>query len=262
MTNVPFCLILHMVLVSYVEVIKNGETISSCFQPFQKNENYGTITSANEQITLVIFHNLIMDMVLPKVVPIKGNKVTKMSMNLIDGFDCFYSTDDHDPKTVYVCFTLVDIPKILPIRILSGLQEYESNATNELLSSHVGQILDSFHEELVEYRNQTLNSSGNGQSSNGNGQNTISDIGDATEDQIKDVIQIMNDNIDKFLERQERVSLLVDKTSQLNSSSNKFRRKAVNIKEIMWWQKVKNITLLTFTIILFVSAAFMFFYLW
>lgn len=248
--------------VSYVEVIKNGETISSCFQPFQKNENYGTITSANEQITPVIFHNLIMDMVLPKVVPIKGNKVIKMSMNLIDGFDCFYSTDDHDPKTVYVCFTLVDIPKILPIRILSGLQEYESNGTNELLSSHVGQILDSFHEELVEYRNQTLNSSGNGQSSNGNGQNTISDIGDATEDQIKDVIQIMNDNIDKFLERQERVSLLVDKTSQLNSSSNKFRRKAVNIKEIMWWQKVKNITLLTFTIILFVSAAFMFFYLW
>ncbi|CAI4624535.1 AKR_collapsed_G0036520.mRNA.1.CDS.1 [Saccharomyces cerevisiae] len=232
MTNVPFCLILYMVLVSYVEVIKNGETISSCFQPFQKNENYGTITSANEQITPVIFHNLIMDMVLPKVVPIKGNKVIKMSMNLIDGFDCFYSTDDHDPKTVYVCFTLVDIPKILPIRILSGLQEYESNA------------------------------SGNGQSSNGNGQNTISDIGDATEDQIKDVIQIMNDNIDKFLERQERVSLLVDKTSQLNSSSNKFRRKAVNIKEIMWWQKVKNITLLTFTIILFVSAAFMFFYLW
>ena len=113
------------------------------------------------------------------------------------------------------------------------------------LSACVGNILDNFHNELIQYKNQNGIKGGN-----------------EAEDDMQEVIQIMNDNIDKFLERQERVSLLVDKTSHLNSNSRSFKRKAIKLKERMWWRRMKNYTLMIFAIILCVSAISMFFYLW
>ncbi|CCD23239.1 Nyv1p NDAI_0B02040 [Naumovozyma dairenensis CBS 421] len=229
--------------VSYVEVTKDGNTISSCYDSNDGNfgrNTYGSILN-NSIPTPDIFHKLIHDMVLPKVIPVIGNKVTKVSLDLIDGFDCYYTTDEDDK--VLICFTQVDIPKILPIRLLSELKgEKKNNYSNNELGAHVGKILDEFHEELMSYKNDS-------------GQE-----GDTTEDDIQDIIKIMNNNIDKFLERQERISLLVDKTSQLNDNSHNFKKKAARIKERMWWQRMKNTTLLMFAIILTISALFIFFY--
>lgn len=228
--------------VSYVEIIKNGVSLSSCFE---KDGSYGSIENSNSRPE--VFHSLVVDMVVPKIVPVSGNKVTKMSMTLIDGFDCYYTTRDDDVETALVCFTKEDIPKILPIRVLSDLKRMDGNEidNDDKLSASVGKILDIFHDELIQFRNQNS-----------------SNAGDQAENEIQDVIQIMNDNIDKFLERQERVSLLVDKTSQLNNNSQSFKRKAVKLKERMWWRRMKNYTLLAFAIILCVSAVAMFFYLW
>ncbi|GAV48878.1 hypothetical protein ZYGR_0N02830 [Zygosaccharomyces rouxii] len=146
-------------------------------------------------------------MVLPKVVPIQGNKVTKLSLHLIDGYECYYTTaptEDGVGFDVLVSFTRAHVPKILPIR----------------LGEH----------------------------------------GDGTEADLQDIFQVMNDNIDKFLQRQERLSLLVDKTSQLNNNSLTFKRKANRIRQRMWWHRAKGITLLIFSIILCIGAFIMFLY--
>lgn len=233
--------------VLYVEVIKNGSTVASCFQavePAQGSSKYGSL--GDSVATPQLFHKLTDDMVLPKVVPVEGNKVTKVSLHLIDGYDCYYTTTmANEQLKVFVCFTRTVIPKILPIRLLSELkgQEEALNSDDEL-SMKVGEILDAFHEELRSYSNE------NGTES-----------GEAAENDLQDIVQVMNDNIDKFLQRQERISLLVDKTSQLNSNSNTFKRKATRIKQRMWWHRVKNITLLVFAVILFVSAIVLLFLL-
>lgn len=236
--------------VSYVEVLQNGKTKSNYLENSESdNDNYGTISNVNKNGTINadIFHKLVTETVLPKVKFVEGNKVTKVSMTLIDGYDCYYTTNN-EKNELFVCFTIVDIPKILPIRVLSELkQQNNENDSNMELRVNIGEILDKFHDELLNYRNEN----------NIDGSHHYKDA----ENEIQDVIQIMNDNIDKFLERQERVSLLVDKTSQLNNNSNNFKRRAARIKERLWWQRMKNTTLLIFAIILCVSALFIFFYI-
>lgn len=233
--------------VSYVEVIQDGQTLASCFQanePEQGSSKYGSL--GDSVATPQLFHKLTDDMVLPKVVPVEGNKVTKVSLHLIDGYDCYYTTaTSGEQLKVFVCFTKTIIPKILPIRLLSELkgQTAALNSDDEL-SMKVGEILDAFHDELRSYSSENGNESG-----------------EAAENDLQDIVQVMNDNIDKFLQRQERISLLVDKTSQLNSNSNTFKRKANRIKQRMWWHRVKNITLLVFAVILFISAIVLFFLL-
>lgn len=281
---------------SYLEVLRSNETVSSYLDRNQtkintsnshtENTNRASYGSINRIISnssnnnepgdqpiegedsvgeeeIELFHKIIEDMVIPKVVNNVGNKVTKVSMTLLDGYDCYYTTissgnvegsssTENGPNSkddvLIVCFTKLDTPKILPIRVLSELKQLPFNEieSNIELRVQIGDILDKFHEELINYRNENLND------------------GDRTtnmEDDIKDVIQIMNSNIDKFLERQERVSLLVDKTSKLNNTSQNFRKKANKIKDRLWWQRMKNTTLLIFAIILCVSALFIFIYI-
>ncbi|CCF56574.1 hypothetical protein KAFR_0B02770 [Kazachstania africana CBS 2517] len=232
--------------VNYIEAIRNNETISAFHNPMSStndngslNKSYGTMTST---IDPKLFHKLILDLVLPKVQMIEGNKVTKMSTKIIDGFDCYYTTTD--TNDILVCFISENLPIIVPIRVLSELKHFNYDSDDQL-KADIKLILDKFHDELLMYKNE----------------NSIQTNANDAEDELDDIIQIMNDNIDKFLQRQERVSLLVGRTSRLNNNSSNFKRKAERLQERLWWQKMKNWTLLIFTIILFSSALFIFVYI-
>ena len=238
--------------VSYLELFNDGKPVASYFESPLEDGDYGsTGNQATNGATPQVFHKLIQDLVLPKVVSMEGNKVTKVSSTLIDEYECYYTTNT-DNNEILVCFVKQETPKIIPIRILSDLkqEEYSKNDSNIELRVHIGEILDKFHGELVSFKKNTLSSDSTG-----------NDIGDQAESDVQDVIQIMNDNIDKFLQRQERVSLLVDKTTKLNNSASGFKRKATRINERLWWQRMKNITLLIFAIVLITSAIFIFYYI-
>lgn len=55
-------------------------------------------------------------------------------------------------------------------------------------------------------------------------------------DNVKDV---MMQNIDKVLDRGERVELLVEKTDELSRSAQKFQYSSRNLKNAMWCRNVK-----------------------
>jgi len=57
--------------------------------------------------------------------------------------------------------------------------------------------------------------------------------------QIEDVKGIMVENVDKILERGEKLSLLVDRTKDLNEESYTFKKQAVELKRKMWWKNMK-----------------------
>lgn len=54
--------------------------------------------------------------------------------------------------------------------------------------------------------------------------------------ELRSVKQIMTTNIDRLLERGERVGLLVDRTSQMSQSADMFNRQATHLQRKMWWQ--------------------------
>jgi vesicle-associated membrane protein 7 len=66
-------------------------------------------------------------------------------------------------------------------------------------------------------------------------------------DQAKDVII---ENIDKLVERQERIDILVTKTQELQDTSTTFKSKATSMKNRFWWKNVKLIVIISTLVLL------------
>jgi vesicle-associated membrane protein 7 len=67
--------------------------------------------------------------------------------------------------------------------------------------------------------------------------------------QIQEVRDIMIDNIEKVLDRGEKIDLLVDRTQDLSDSAANFRQKTKKLKDTMWWRNVKIIAILIFILL-------------
>lgn len=49
----------------------------------------------------------------------------------------------------------------------------------------------------------------------------------------------MIENIDKVLERGDRLELLVDKTTNMQGNTMRFRKQARRFRNTVWWKNVK-----------------------
>jgi vesicle-associated membrane protein 7 len=63
------------------------------------------------------------------------------------------------------------------------------------------------------------------------------------------VREIMTENIERVLERGERIDLLVDKTDRLGGSARDFRVRSRGLRRRMWWKNVRLMALLVVVIV-------------
>lgn len=70
--------------------------------------------------------------------------------------------------------------------------------------------------------------------------------------EIEGVREIMTENIERVLERGERIDLLVDKTDQLGHNARDFRVRSRGLRRRMWWKNVKLMVLLALVVIFLV----------
>ncbi|EPS71444.1 hypothetical protein M569_03313, partial [Genlisea aurea] len=68
--------------------------------------------------------------------------------------------------------------------------------------------------------------------------------------EVEEVRTIMVDNIDKILERGDRIELLVDKTATMQDSAFHFRKQSKRLRQALWLKNVKLLVILTVLIIL------------
>jgi len=73
--------------------------------------------------------------------------------------------------------------------------------------------------------------------------------------EIAGVREIMTENIERVLERGERIDLLVDKTDQLGNSARDFRVRSRGLRRKMWWKNVRLMALLV-VVVLFLMYLF------
>jgi vesicle-associated membrane protein 7 len=59
----------------------------------------------------------------------------------------------------------------------------------------------------------------------------------------------MTENIERVLERGERIDLLVDKTDRLGGSARDFRVRSRGLRRQMWWKNVRIMILLVVVVI-------------
>ena len=67
--------------------------------------------------------------------------------------------------------------------------------------------------------------------------------------EIDNVRGIMTENIERVLERGERIDLLVDKTDRLGGSARDFRVRSRGLRRRMWWKNVRLMALLVVVVI-------------
>lgn len=70
--------------------------------------------------------------------------------------------------------------------------------------------------------------------------------------EIESVRDIMTENIERVLERGERIDLLVDKTDRLGGNAHDFRIRSRGLRRSMWWKNVKLMALLVVVVIFLV----------
>ncbi|KAJ1931335.1 Vesicle membrane receptor protein (v-SNARE), partial [Linderina pennispora] len=63
--------------------------------------------------------------------------------------------------------------------------------------------------------------------------------GQEVQRQVDEVVGIMQENINKVMEREERLDTLQNKTEQLNEGARQFRRGATDVRKKMWWRDMK-----------------------
>lgn len=70
--------------------------------------------------------------------------------------------------------------------------------------------------------------------------------------------QHMLENVDKMIERGERIDTVVGKTESLNTRSMKFERQATTLKNTMWKKKMVMCCVISLVIVLIVAVALLF----
>eukprot|EP01083_Nonionella_stella_P086679 240942_1 len=69
-------------------------------------------------------------------------------------------------------------------------------------------------------------------------------------EEINQVKNIMFENIDKVLERGDKIELLVDKTDRLDEHAFRFKKRSRRLKNAMWWKNLKMGLLLVFIVLI------------
>ncbi|SAM00451.1 hypothetical protein [Absidia glauca] len=73
----------------------------------------------------------------------------------------------------------------------------------------------------------------------GGGEKHPSDRTASVQQQVDDVVNIMQDNIDKVMNRGERIDDLRGKAEDLNATAGNFKRGANQVRKRMWWKDLK-----------------------
>ncbi|KAG2452182.1 hypothetical protein HYH02_003213 [Chlamydomonas schloesseri] len=83
----------------------------------------------------------------------------------------------------------------------------------------------------------------------------------AVQKKVNEVKDVMVENIEKVLERGEKIELLVDKTDDLRNQAEQFQKKGRQLRNKMWWQNCKMklvvlLAILVLAVVIFLLVCF------
>ena len=79
------------------------------------------------------------------------------------------------------------------------------------------------------------------------------------QEQISEVKDVAMKNIERVLQRGDKIELLVDKTDRMKNTAHKFHKTSKRLKNTMWWQNVKMwlmIILIVAVVVFFLASLF------
>ncbi|KAK2830791.1 hypothetical protein Q5P01_018722 [Channa striata] len=81
-----------------------------------------------------------------------------------------------------------------------------------------------------------------------------------TQAQVDEVVDIMRVNVDKVLERDQKLSELDDRADALQAGASVFESSAAKLKNKYWWKNCKMMIIMAIIGIIFVGVIFLYFF--
>lgn len=72
------------------------------------------------------------------------------------------------------------------------------------------------------------------------------------QDQVNDVKVILKDNINKVLERGEKLDDLIDKTDDLRATADSFQKTSTRVARKYWWKNVKMMIIIGVIVVIII----------
>ncbi|KAH9814609.1 synaptobrevin-domain-containing protein [Melampsora americana] len=171
-------------------------------------------------------------------IPSKDSKLTYAAETYLFHYD-------KKDGIVFMCMAEESLGRKIPFTFLAELQRKFTNTfTLSEIKSASPYGLTRFNEclsNLTQTYNQTDPNEFNNPSSNQEEVNN--DQIHIARNELANVKEIMIKNVGEILSRGERIELLLDKTDNLSSQSNAFRKRTQQLRRKMWWKNTKMIAL-------------------
>ncbi|KAJ8261182.1 hypothetical protein COCON_G00169050 [Conger conger] len=72
------------------------------------------------------------------------------------------------------------------------------------------------------------------------------------QDQVNDVKVILKDNINKVLERGEKLDDLIDKTDDLRATADSFQKTSTRVARKYWWKNIKMMIIIGVIVVIII----------
>ncbi|KAF8252315.1 synaptobrevin-domain-containing protein [Wilcoxina mikolae CBS 423.85] len=173
--------------------------------------------------------------ILPKISHASAQKLTYTHGQHNIHFIATASTPDLTPGLTFLVISPSTVTRKLPFGYLLEIQRlFTSRYPVSTLSSSPPYGCAEF--------NATLKSTMSQFSQGGENEDVVA----KAQREIDSVRGIMTENIERVLERGERIDLLVDKTAGLQTGAREFRVRSRGLRRRMWWKNTKLMILLVF----------------
>jgi len=80
-----------------------------------------------------------------------------------------------------------------------------------------------------------------------------------TQAQVDEVVDVMRTNVDKVLERDQKLSELDDRADALQQGASQFETQAAKLKRKYWWKNCKMIIMLSMVVVIIVVVVIIYF---
>ncbi|XP_046844734.1 vesicle-associated membrane protein 7-like [Xenia sp. Carnegie-2017] len=148
---------------------------------------------------------------------------------------------------IYICMTDEEMGKRLPYMFLEEIKRrFCVGSLKQRARTALSYELKRDFQQVLSSQMEAFNSRREGGAS--------SDQLSRVRQDVEDVKGVMTQNIEKVLERGERIDTLLDKTEELDSSASTFRTNAVRVRRKMWWQNTKMCLILIAVILIILTV--------
>ena len=127
----------------------------------------------------------------------------------------------------YLCLADEQQKRRIPFLFLQDIMEKFTTAYGDRVKTAIAFAMNQDFSRTIEDRMTFYN------------ENPNADSFGKVRGQLNEVKDIMVENIEKVLQRGEKIEMLVDKTEALSNSAKRFQRSSKALKQVMWMKNVK-----------------------